>query len=295
MSDPAHPGDGARRDDSDRWMGIPQWFIGAAGALIVATFAIVLVLVLRDDGDTIDAVDSTTSSSDVSSTTSEPESTTTTETSPSTTEASSTTSTTIDTTSTTDGTTTTVPAEFRSAVWPWFSSPTRYADPVDAARGFAESFLGFDEAVVGEFREGDSRSGEVEIRPTVDGPATTVFVRQLGPDDTWWVLGSATANIIVDEPEALCGVESPLELSGQALAFEGNVEVQVREDGIDESVVTSNVTGGGTELLPFDGSIDFEVDPSAESGALVFLTRSAEDGGPWEAVVIRVFFGPEAC
>ena len=86
----------------------------------------------------------------------------------------------------------------------------RFDDPVAAARAFAVDFVGFVDPVLGEFVQGDSRSGEVEIRPVADGPATTVFVRQLGSDGTWWVIGSATGDITLDTPAAGDEITSPV-------------------------------------------------------------------------------------
>jgi hypothetical protein len=175
-------------------------------------------------------------------------------------------------------------------VWPWYDDDLRYDDPVEAARGFAEDFIGFADPVVGEFQQGDSRSGEVEVRPVEDGPVTTVFVRQVGDDDTWWVLGSATANIEVDLPTAMSAVDDPLLTEGRASAFEGTVEVEIRVDGEPEPLGTGFVTGSGDATLgPFEGEIRWP-NPGGGWGAVVFLTRSAENGQVWEAGVLRVGF-----
>jgi Immunoglobulin-like domain of bacterial spore germination len=193
--------------------------------------------------------------------------------------------------STTITTATAVPApvDTSTAVFPYASGAVRYADPADAARGFAVDFVGFTDPLVGEFMQGDARSGEVEVRPTTDGPVTTVFVRQLGPDDTWWVLGSSTANITTDAPGPGEAISSPVTVSGNALAFEGTVNVEVRQDGARQPIGTGFVTGGGDVLRPFSGEIDYST-PTAQYGAVVFLTRSEEDGRVWEAAVLRVSF-----
>jgi hypothetical protein len=186
--------------------------------------------------------------------------------------------------------TTVDPAVYETAVWPWVESITRYDDPVEAAKGFALDFLGFDQVFAGKFMEGDSRSGEVEIRQFRAGPTTTVFVRQLGPDDTWWVLGSATENIRLDEPDALDEIDSPLTVSGESVAFEGVVNVDLRVDGSTTPLVEGIVMGGGTELLPFEETFTFD-DPGQGRGALVLFTISARDGEVQEASVLRVVFG----
>ena len=64
-----------------------------------------------------------------------------------------------------------LPDPTREAIWPWVDSDTRYADPVEAASGFAVDVLGFTDPIVGEFLPGDSRSGEVEVRPSDPDPS----------------------------------------------------------------------------------------------------------------------------
>lgn len=203
------------------------------------------------------------------------------------------------TTSVPGPTTTVPPITDPTVMWPFPASTTRYATPAEAARSFATEFLGFDDPLVGDFRQGDSRSGEVPIRPRAQGPETTVLVRQVGPGDSWFVLGAATANIEVDEPGALAEISSPVPLRGRAHAFEGTVQVEVREDGQLGAIGESFVTGGGDELRPFQGTVEFR-SPGAPRGAVVFLTRSAENGQVWEAAAVRVAFGTggvdtEAC
>jgi hypothetical protein len=182
------------------------------------------------------------------------------------------------------------PVDASTAVFPDAAGSVRFDSPVDIARAFAVDFVGFTDPIVGEFVQGDARSGEVEVRPVADGPATTVFVRQLAPGTSWWVLGAATADITVDVPGAGEEVSSPLTVQGSALAFEGNVGVEVRQDGQREPLGTGFVTGGGDVARPFTGEISFS-SPASEYGAVVFLTHSAQDGRVWEAAVVRVRFG----
>jgi hypothetical protein len=208
--------------------------------------------------------------------------------------APTTTSTTTEPTTTAPATTTTAapapaPTDTSTAVFPYASSALRYDDPVAAARGFAVEFVGFTDPLVGEFMQGDARSGEVEVRPMANGPVTTVFVRQLGPDDTWWVLGSATDNIATDAPGPGDAISSPVTVRGSAVAFEGVVNVEIRQDGARQPLGTGVVTGGGDVARPFSGEIEFS-SPTTPYGAVVFLTRSEEDGRVWEAAVIRVSF-----
>jgi len=182
------------------------------------------------------------------------------------------------------------PGDTATAVFPDPSTSLRFDDPVAAARAFAVDFVGFTDPVIGDFAQGDSRSGEVEVRPRAEGPATTVFVRQLGTDGSWWVLGSATANITLDTPATGDTITSPVGLTGSALAFEGHVNVEVRQDGAREPIGTGFVTGGGDMMRPFSGEVAFTA-PTAEQGALVLLTYGGEDDRVLQAAVIRVAFG----
>lgn len=191
-----------------------------------------------------------------------------------------------------DGTSTgppSTPVDASTAVWPSESGPV-YTSPVAAARGFAVGFVGFRQPVVGSFRQGDARSGEIDVRATADGFATTVLVCQLGGGGRWFVLGSITDNIQPSEPVPRTRVSSPLQVRGRSTAFEGDLSVEVRQDGKDTPIGTGIVTGGANgEMNPFDGTVTFER-PTATAGAVLFLTHSADDGRVMEASTVRVNF-----
>lgn len=183
----------------------------------------------------------------------------------------------------------TVPVDTTTAVWPTASGPV-YTTPVAAARGFAVEFVGFRSPVVGEFKRGDTRSGEVDVRARPGGAVTTVLVRQLGAGGRWFVLGSVSGNLLLTEPAALQKVASPLRLRGTSTAFEANVTVEVRQDGTKAPIGTGFVMGGSMgEVGPFDGTVTFRR-PTARYGAILLLTYSMEDGRVWEASTVRVAF-----
>jgi hypothetical protein len=186
--------------------------------------------------------------------------------------------------------TVTAPAvDASSAVWPYAGSTTRYSTPDSAAKSFATEFLRFSSPRMGAFQQGDSRSGEVTVRPNDRGPLTTVFVRQL-EDNTWWVLGAATPNIQISEPATLSSISSPVRLRGTSTAFEATVQTEVRQDGSTAPLAEGFVMGGSMgELAPFDGTLTFSR-PTAKAGAVVLFTESAENGQVWEASVVRVAF-----
>lgn len=271
------PGNGRRYSRQ-----ISLWYVFLIAVLLMTILMLVLVLLVRDDNDEVETVAPTLTTIDgqASSTVVQASTTTT---------ITATTTTTAATTLTTQTTTTIDPQQYRSAVWPDPASAVRYAEPRAAARGFAEDFLGFGDPVVGPFLQGDSRSGEVEFRPTDTGPVTTVFVRQLDAAGTWWILGSVTGNISLESPGGLEEIDSPLVVSGSALAFEGVVDVELRADGSTSPLTEGSVIGGGTSQERFERSFEW-VNPGEGAGALILMTISMEDGQPWEAVVVRVLF-----
>jgi hypothetical protein len=205
-----------------------------------------------------------------------------------------TTSTTSTSTTTSSSTTTTepAPADATPVVWPPADGSISYDDPVEAATGFAVDLVGFTDPVVGEFQQGDTRSGEVEVRPTATGPATVVLVRQVGDDDTWSVIGATTESIVPTTPAPGDVVRSPVQLGGTSTAFEGNVQVEVVGRRTGEPLGSGFVTGGSMgEMGPFAGEVAFS-GADTDDGAVVFLTRSEEDGSVWDAAVVPVTFSP---
>lgn len=236
--------------------------IGIGALVAVVVIAVAVFLVTRDDGGSQQTATTSTTATTAGSTTS--------------------------TVPPTTVTPTTQPVDTSTAVWPFATSTTRYSDPVSAARGFAVEYVGFTDPVVGEFRQGDARSGEVPVQAKATGPVTTVLVRQLG--DSWWVLGATTPNIQLTSPAASATISSPVRLQGTSTAFEATVNAEVRADGTTQPVGTGIVMGGANgELGPFDGTITF-TRPSTSAGALVLFTRSAEDGSITEATVVRIAF-----
>jgi hypothetical protein len=171
------------------------------------------------------------------------------------------------------------------------SSATRYADPVAAARGFAVDFAGFRDPVVGSFRAGDSRSGEVDVQSKATGPITTVLVRQLSGSDSWWVIGAGTEAIQPTAPAPLATITSPVHLQGSSTAFEATVRVEVREDGNPDPLGVGIVMGGANgEMGPFDSTLDYHASTSTY-GTVAFSIESMEDGRVMQVTVVRVRLG----
>lgn len=279
--------------------GQTRWYLVAAAAIVLAGIAggIALAGGGGDDDTTVPGDQTTTDQS---------RRTTTTDSGPTTTEAGSGTSVTTKPnggnggsggSTPTTGTATGVPADVRSqAIWPRPSSTTRFTDPVKVARSYARFYAGFADPVVGAFRQGDSRSGEVPVRPKAgSGPETTVLVRELS-DNRWYVIGATTADITLTTPQTGAQITCPQQLSGTALAFEGTVQVRIdayQPDGKRVFVGQGFVTGGGGPAAPFSSKLSCRIPSGIESYGVVTLYTVDETGetnppATWEAVSIPV-------
>ena len=183
-------------------------------------------------------------------------------------------------------------------------SDRTYRDPVATARDFAAKYIGMDNPVNFAFRSTGAGAGEVPMgfrygegrTPVANPQATlTVVLRQLGdegPTGPWTVVEVTSPNIVVTTPKAGDRAGSPVRVTGQAHAFEGNVTVQVRQDGMlaGQSLGRGFVTGGGDQLRPFTGDVSFQA-PTRPAGAIVFTEVGAADGQSiLRAAVVRVRF-----
>jgi hypothetical protein len=141
------------------------------------------------------------------------------------------------------------------------------------------------------FTVGEGGAPIVDPQPTVS--VFLIRVDAPGDHDPWTVVAATSPQIVVSAPLALDRVSSPVSARGAAATFEGNVEVQVRADGMpkDKYLGRGQVTGRGDGVLgDFTGEIPFDP-PAQPAGAIVFLERSSADGqGVLRATVVRVAF-----
>ncbi|HET7720001.1 MAG TPA: GerMN domain-containing protein, partial [Acidimicrobiales bacterium] len=166
-----------------------------------------------------------------------------------------------------------------------------YRDPVATARDFMTKYVGMDNPV--DFPSRTTAPGQVEVpmgprygegRTPLANPQARfgVIVRQLGAQGAsgpWTVTEVVAFNITVTTPAPLARITSPVRLTGQAHAFEGHVNVQIREDGMlaGQSLGKGFVTGGGDMKRPYSGDIAFRA-PTKPGGAILYTELSAADG-----------------
>ena len=132
----------------------------------------------------------------------------------------------------------------------------------------------------------------VGIRDREDGPETVVSLQRM-EDGTWYVLGASTEDITVDAPGPGTSLASPFETTGQALAFEGTVQVVVLAQGDPAPIGEGVVTGSGTPPPgPYDGRIEFRPPKEPVAGVVVYRIHSPEDGRVERAAAVRVRLTP---
>lgn len=202
-----------------------------------------------------------------------------------------------------------------AGIWPFATSAelaayarsgaSTYRDPVETAKAFASTYLGMASPVTFPFRAISPGLGDVQVGfGTGEGgalianpqPTTTVRLSQLGnfgDNGPWTVTAALSPDIVVDSPKGLAPrIGPPVTVTGRARAFEGTVNVEVREDGMTagQALGRGFVTGRGDGVLgPFSGSIGFR-SPSKPAGAVVFFEKSMADGSTLRATVVRVSF-----
>ena len=230
-----------------------RWFLAALAAAAVA-LAIALILINMEDDDGAE----TTSGSSIPATT-----------------------------ATSPGTTLT-DAEAATVVWPTPGAAT-YDDPATAVRDFAEELIGFSAPQLGEFQQGDSRSGEIAVQPNANGPTTTVLVRRMS-DDSWYVTGSSAADIVLDEPAAGSAIDHPLQVAGTAATPSGEVEVRVFVRGQSEPLGQGAIaTSRGSVAGPFTGEVSW-VNPGGGWGSVVAVSVDPTDGEALQGTAVPVGF-----
>ena len=219
-----------------------------------------------------DDSDSTTSTSTASASTTAP---------PTTVEATTTvpaTTTTVEATTTTAAPTTTVAPTTsvvgleQPAIWP--AADVVFTTPEEAAADFVVQVLGVPPSL-GQFMQGDSRSGEIEVLSPGEGggtpsPRAVLFLRQLGPSSSWFVIGAGSDGASITTPETLDEVPAGLvTVEGVARGFEASMMVSAYIAGNPE-VLTQQHTMAGTmeEAGPFSVQLDLS---SVAPGTVVML------------------------
>lgn len=177
----------------------------------------------------------------------------------------------------------------------WSSTGPAADSPETAADAAVRDLLGVN-PTLGPYMSGDSRSGEMEVFSPGDNGLTLrslLLLRQLGPGDTWSVLGAIAPAIRIDQPAS--GSVQPvgmLTVTGAARGFEGTVLVSAHRVGANAALIDQQITAGGAlaEVEPFQVELDLSAARPGEVIAVVVRgdTGLSNDPGEFSALPIRI-------
>lgn len=202
------------------------------------------------------------------------------------------------TTTTTAQTTTTseAPATEQPAIWP--AADVVFATPEEAAADFVTQVLRVP-ADLGEFEQGDSRSGEIEVRsPGEGGPATPIVrsvlaLRQLGSEDGWFILAALNDNASIGAPGSMAEIAAgPLTIEGKARGFEGNVVVTAFLAGDADAEFDQATTQAGSAETPEPFTVELDLSDAAAGDVVTLLVRGGvgleTDPGDFGAIPVVI-------
>jgi hypothetical protein len=195
----------------------------------------------------------------------------------------------------TTGPSTTVVPVMQPAIWP--APDVVFTTPQAAATDFLVNVFG-DGPLLGEFMAGDSRSGEFEVFASVDGAPigearSLLLMRQLGPDDGWFVLSAASEVATITTPESMATVPAgPITVEGVGTGFEATIVVSAFQAGMADNEFDRDFAMAGNfgEVLPYTVPLDLG---AATAGDIVtLLTRGGTgletDPGDFSAIPVVI-------
>ncbi len=252
---------------------------------IIATFSILVVLATGCGGSDDTAASTTTTSPSSTETTVTTQASTTT-----TTEATTTSTTTEPTTTTSEPVTLEQPA-----IWP--APDVVFNSPEESAADFLSQVLDVPPAL-GDFQQGDSRSGEIEVllMPEGGGGAGTVrsllLMRQLGPDDGWFVLAAINEANTITAPQSMAEVTAgPVEVAGAGRGFEATLIVEAFVAGESE-LYEQQITQGGSFETPEPYSVTLDFSGLDSGTTMMLLVRGGvgleTDPGEFSAIPVVI-------
>lgn len=167
------------------------------------------------------------------------------------------------------------------AIWP--AADVLFDTPEQAAADFVSEVLGVP-PTLGEFQQGDARSGEIDLLSPGEGEGSTtsprgvLLLRQLGPSDGWFVIGVANDFASISSPSTGASVAAgPLTVEGVGRGFEGTLNVTAFVSGDADAELDSVIATGGAMATaePFSAELDLS---AATPGAVVALLVRGDTG-----------------
>lgn len=197
---------------------------------------------------------------------------------------------------TTSGPATTEPIVLEQpALWPT-------ADEVfDTPRAVAEDFLTHAlgvPPVIGEFMAGDSRSGEIEVFTPGDVPTVRaiLLLRQLGPHNGWFIIGTINDSAVITSPLSGAHIAardaSAVVVEGMAEGFEASLTVSAFIAGRHGEILDQAQTMGGNFGVPGPFQVTLDLSAARPGDTVVLLVRGGvgleTDPGEFGAIPILI-------
>ena len=169
-----------------------------------------------------------------------------------------------------------------------------FACPEDAAIDFVSKVFGVPPNL-GEFQQGDSRSGEIDVLSPAEGGGVAIrsvlLLRQLGPDDGWFVLAAIGENTIASPASGSEVAAGPVEVSGEGRGFEGLVVVEAFPAG-DATQLDQQLTQGGSTEATEPYSVTIDLSGAASGDTVLILVRGGvgleTDTGDFSAIPVTI-------
>ena len=191
------------------------------------------------------------------------------------------------------------------AIWP--AADVVFATPEEAAADFVSAVLISEgDPALGEFQQGDARSGEIAVlfageTGDLDPPLEkgVLLLRQIGPTDGWYVIAATSDGAAIDTPSALEEVPAgTVTVSGEGRGFEGTLAVSAFPPGDDAATFDLQIGAGGAfaDLEPY--SVELDLSGTASGEVVVILvhgdTGLGNDPSTFAAIPIVIASTPSA-
>jgi hypothetical protein len=180
------------------------------------------------------------------------------------------------------------------AVWP--APEVVFDTPEQAAADFVGDYL--DErpgGVLSEFRRGDSRSGEIDVEYIDEvsgegGVLSTLLMRQLGPNDGWFVLAGVNERVTITSPESGATIApGPVTVEGIGQGQETTIYLSAYPAGDRTNIDLLFTSGGLYEPAPYSATLDLS---SAPAGFVAIEVSGASgrtnDKGPFAVIPVTI-------
>jgi hypothetical protein len=170
------------------------------------------------------------------------------------------------------------------AIWP--AADVVFATPEEAAADFVSAVLISEgDPALGEFQQGDSRSGEIAVlfageTGDLDPPLAkgVLLLRQIGPTDGWYVIAATSDGVVIDTPSALEAIPAgTVTVAGDGRGFEGTLAVSAFPPGDPAARFDLEIGAGGAsaDLEPYSVELDLS---GAAAGEVVVILVHGDTG-----------------